>query len=145
MIKLKMNCKIPVRVAKDVPGFIVNRVQAPAGVLLGAILDQDEAKPEEVDAVMRNLGMPMGPYETIDFTGIDISYHGGSYFAETIHPDFAPGKTLKAKFEAGELGKKTGKGLFDWSNGQTSGAVPLPWATPLANPGPVIWSPRTIF
>ncbi len=112
------NNKVPVRVKKDVPGFIVNRVQAPSGVLLNCILDEKIAEPDEVDAVMRKLGMPMGPYEIIDYTGIDISYHGSTYFAQSIHPDFAIGKTLTAKFEANELGKKTGKGLFDWSQGR---------------------------
>jgi len=112
------NSKVPVRVEKDVPGFIVNRVQAPSGVLLGCLLDQGIAEPEEVDAVMRKLGMPMGPYEIMDYTGLDIGYNGSKYFAEAVHPDFAPGKTLKAKVNAGELGKKTGKGLFDWSAGR---------------------------
>ncbi len=112
------NTKVPVRVKKDVAGFIVNRVQAPSSVLLNCILDEKIAEPEEVDAVMRKLGMPMGPYEIIDFTGIDISFYASKYFAQSIHPDFAMGKTLTAKFEANELGKKTGKGLFDWSKGR---------------------------
>jgi enoyl-CoA hydratase/3-hydroxyacyl-CoA dehydrogenase len=112
------NNKVPVRVQKDVPGFIVNRVQAPSGVMLNCILDMQIVEPEAADAVMRNIGMPMGPYETIDFTGIDINYHASQYFAESIHPDFAMGQTLKAKYEAGELGKKTGKGIFDWSEGR---------------------------
>ena len=112
------NGKVPVRVEKDVPGFIVNRVQAPAGVLLNCILDEGIAEPEEVDALMRKLGMPMGPYELMDYTGLDINYHGSQYFAEAIHSDFAPGRTIEAKVKAGELGKKTGKGLFDWSKGR---------------------------
>ncbi len=112
------NNKVPVRVNKDVPGFIVNRVQAPSVVLFNAILDENIAEPEAVDAVMRKLGMPMGPYETMDYTGLDINVHGSKYYAEAIHPDFAPGKTLMAKYEAGELGKKSGKGFFDWSNGR---------------------------
>ncbi len=112
------NNKIPVRVKKDLPGFIVNRVQAPSSVLLNCILDEKIADPEAVDAVMRKIGMPMGPYEIIDFTGIDISYHGSTYYAQSIHPDFAMGKTLTAKYKANELGKKTGKGLFDWSQGR---------------------------
>jgi enoyl-CoA hydratase/3-hydroxyacyl-CoA dehydrogenase len=112
------NGKVPVRVAKDVPGFIVNRVQAPSGILLTCILDERIAEPEEVDALMRKLGMPMGPYELMDYTGLDISYHGRKYFAEAIHPDFAPGPTLEARVKAGELGKKTGKGFFDWSKGR---------------------------
>lgn len=112
------NGKVPVRVEKDVPGFIVNRVQAPAGVLLNAILDEGKLAPEQVDAVMRSLGMPMGPYETMDYTGLDISFHGANYFEKAIHPDFACGKTIRAKVDAGELGKKSGKGLFDWSGGR---------------------------
>jgi enoyl-CoA hydratase/3-hydroxyacyl-CoA dehydrogenase len=60
----------------------------------------------------------MGPYETMDYTGLDISYHGSAYFAEAIHEDFRAGETLTAKFEAKEFGKKSGKGLFDWSAGR---------------------------
>ncbi len=112
------NNKVPVRVEKDVPGFIVNRVQAPTGVLLGCILDTGEISPESIDAYMKTLGMPMGPYETMDYTGIDISYYGGKYFAESVHPDFAPGTTLEELVKAGNLGKKTGKGIFDWTKGR---------------------------
>jgi enoyl-CoA hydratase/3-hydroxyacyl-CoA dehydrogenase len=114
---LKIN-KVPVKVHKDVPGFIVNRVQAPSGVLLGCILDKNIAEPEAVDAIFRNMGSPMGPYETMDYAGLDIAYHGSAYFAEAIHEDFRAGKTITAKFEANEFGKKTGKGLFDWSAGR---------------------------
>jgi enoyl-CoA hydratase/3-hydroxyacyl-CoA dehydrogenase len=110
--------KVPVRVEKDVPGFIVNRVQAPGGVLLGCILDHDIAQPEEVDALLRKLGMPMGPYELMDYTGIDINYHASNYFADAVHPDFAPAKTVARMVQAGHLGKKTGKGFFDWSQGR---------------------------
>ncbi|MCP4669516.1 MAG: 3-hydroxyacyl-CoA dehydrogenase family protein, partial [Deltaproteobacteria bacterium] len=112
------NNKVPVRVAKDVVGFIVNRVQAPAGVLLNAWLDEGIVEPEEYDALMRKLGMPMGPYELLDYTGLDINYHASNYFAEAVHPDFAPGKTITALVKEGKLGKKTGQGLFDWSKGR---------------------------
>jgi enoyl-CoA hydratase / 3-hydroxyacyl-CoA dehydrogenase len=112
------NNKVPVRVHKDVPGFIVNRVQAPSGVLLGCVLDKKIAEPEEVDAIFKKMGSPMGPYETMDYTGLDIGYHGSAYFAEAIHEDFRAGATLAAKVKAHELGKKTGKGLYDWSAGR---------------------------
>lgn len=112
------NAKVPVRVEKDIPGFIVNRAQAPSGVLLNCYLDNQVATPEEVDATLRALGMPMGPYELMDYTGLDINYHAAAYFAEAIHSDFACGPTIAAKVKAGELGKKTGKGLFDWSAGR---------------------------
>lgn len=110
--------KIPVRVEKDVPGFIVNRVQAPSAVLLGAIVDEGIAEPEEVDALLRNLGMPMGPFELMDYTGLDINYHASRYFAESVHPDFAPGRVIGEKVDAGQLGKKTGHGFFEWSQGR---------------------------
>jgi enoyl-CoA hydratase/3-hydroxyacyl-CoA dehydrogenase len=114
---LKMN-KIPVRVEKDTPGFIYNRVIAPSGVLLGAILDKGLATPEEIDARMKKLGMPMGPYETMDYVGLDIHYHVLLYLGDKLSPDFKPGKWLKAKIDAGTLGKKTGKGIYDWSKGR---------------------------
>jgi enoyl-CoA hydratase/3-hydroxyacyl-CoA dehydrogenase len=112
------NAKVPVRVEKDAPGFIVNRVQAPAGVLLGGLLDKGLEKAEAVDAVMRNFGSPMGPYEVMDFTGLDINVNGSDYFATAIHPDFKAGKTVTDLVNAGNLGKKSGKGIFDWSNGR---------------------------
>jgi enoyl-CoA hydratase/3-hydroxyacyl-CoA dehydrogenase len=114
------NNKVAVRVEKDIPGFIVNRAQAPAGVLLNCYLDNNVVEPEEVDATMQTLGMPMGPYELMDYTGLDINFHAAAYFAEAIHPDFACGPTIEAKVQGGELGKKTGKGLFDWSSGRPS-------------------------
>ncbi|MFH0920569.1 MAG: 3-hydroxyacyl-CoA dehydrogenase family protein [Fibrobacterota bacterium] len=110
--------KIPVKVAKDTPGFIVNRVQAPGGVLLHCLADTPIATPAEIDALFRNDGAPMGPYETMDYTGLDINYNCMKYFAEAVHPDFAPGKIVTEKVLAGNLGKKTGRGFFDWSNGR---------------------------
>ena len=129
---VKKVAKVPVRVEKDVPGFIVNRVQAPAGVLLYAILDEGRIPPEEVDAVMRKIGMPMGPYETMDYTGLDINVHASGYFAQAVHPDFAPGKRITELVDAGRLGKKTGQGLFDWSSGRP--AIDLDKATDRFDP-----------
>jgi len=110
--------KEPVRVEKDVPGFIVNRIQAPSGALFGAIVDHGIAEPEEIDALFRKLGKPMGPFELLDFTGLDVSYNARNYFAQAISPDLAPFALMKAKVEAGEYGKKTGKGFYDWSKGR---------------------------
>ncbi len=124
--------KVPIRVNKDVPGFIVNRVQASSAVLLHVILDRGDLEPEAVDASLRKLGSPMGPFETMDYTGLDISYHGAKYYAQTIHPDFAPTPTIEAKIKANELGKKTGKGIFDWSQGRP--AIDLSKATDQLDP-----------
>jgi len=110
--------KVPVIVKKDVPGFIANRVNAPAGVLVRSILESGEVQPEELDAFVRSLGAPMGPCELTDYTGIDVSVNGSRYYAEKVHPDFAPAPHLVKMMEEGNLGKKTGKGYFDWSQGR---------------------------
>jgi enoyl-CoA hydratase/3-hydroxyacyl-CoA dehydrogenase len=110
--------KVPVRVEKDSIGFIFNRVNEPAFILLGAIIEEGLATPEEIDARMRKFGMPMGPYELFDYVGLDVHYHALLYFAERLSPEYKPHKWLKAKIDAGELGKKTGKGIYDWSKGR---------------------------
>jgi len=116
-LALKMN-KVPVRVEKDSIGFVYNRVNAPIGLLVNLILEKGEAAPVEIDAKMRKIGMPMGPYELMDYVGLDVAYHGALYFADKLSRDYAPPSWLKAKVDAGTLGKKTGKGIFDWSKGR---------------------------
>ncbi|SHJ52079.1 3-hydroxyacyl-CoA dehydrogenase [Desulfatibacillum alkenivorans DSM 16219] len=110
--------KIPVVVLKDSPGFIVNRINAPNQAMLSAILDEGKIKPDELDTAMKMVGMPQGPYELADFVGLDVFVHTLKYYAETLSPEFRPGKYLTAKVEAGDLGKKTGQGIYDWSSGK---------------------------
>uniref|UniRef100_A0A7J2TIQ7 3-hydroxyacyl-CoA dehydrogenase n=1 Tax=Archaeoglobus fulgidus TaxID=2234 RepID=A0A7J2TIQ7_ARCFL len=124
--------KVPVIVKKDTPGFIVNRVQAPAGALLMAIIEKGIATPEEVDATVRKLGLPMGPFELMDFTGIDIFYNANKYYAKAISPDYEPPKILEEMVKAKNLGKKTGKGWYDWSAGRPQ--IDMSKATEKINP-----------
>jgi len=114
---LKLN-KIPVRSEKDTPGFIVNRINAPAHILRGCILDEGIAEPEEVDALIKTQGMPMGPFELLDYVGLEVHRHILLYYAENLHPDYKPYRALDEKVEAGNWGKKTGKGFYDWSHGR---------------------------
>lgn len=116
-LALKMG-KVPVRVERDSPGFVYNRVNAPTGILVNLILERGMATAEEVDAKMKKIGMPMGPYELMDYVGLDVAYHSGLYFAQRLSPEYAPPNWLKAKIDAGTLGKKTGKGIYDWSKGR---------------------------
>lgn len=116
-LALKMN-KVPVRVEKDSIGFVYNRVNAPTGLLVNLMLEKGVAAPMEIDAKMRKIGMPMGPYELMDYVGLDVAYHSALYFADKLSRDYAPPSWLKAKIDAGTLGKKTGKGIFDWSKGR---------------------------
>jgi enoyl-CoA hydratase/3-hydroxyacyl-CoA dehydrogenase len=116
-LALRMN-KVPVRIEKDSPGFIYNRVNAPTDVLLGLMVEKGMAAPEEIDARMKKAGSPMGPYELMDYIGLDIAYHMYSHFADKLSRDYKLASWLKTKFDAGELGKKTGKGIYDWSKGR---------------------------
>jgi enoyl-CoA hydratase/3-hydroxyacyl-CoA dehydrogenase len=115
---MKIFGKIPVRVEKDSPGFIANRVIASTIALLGAILDQKVAMPEEIDAMMKKFGQPMGPYELLDYVGLDVVYDGGIYFSKILYPDYAPAKAFETLVKDGHLGMKTGKGVYDWSRGR---------------------------
>ena len=109
--------KVPVIVKKDSPGFIYNRVNQTAGVFLSKILEAGQPTPEEFDAAFKAV-MPMTPFELVDYVGIDIAVHGLEYFAKVLSPDYKPSDALMAYIKAGTLGKKTGKGLYDWSQGR---------------------------
>jgi 3-hydroxybutyryl-CoA dehydrogenase len=103
-------------VCKDTPGFIVNRLMVP--YLLGAIraLEQGVASVEDIDtAVKLGLRHPMGPFELIDYTGLDINLHvANSFFDEFKDPSMAPPALLKRMVLAGHLGAKSGKGFYDY-------------------------------
>jgi 3-hydroxybutyryl-CoA dehydrogenase len=107
--------KTPV-VCKDVPGFIVNRLMVP--YLLGAIrvLEQGVATPQEIDtAVKLGLRHPMGPFELLDYTGLDINLHVANvFFDEFKDPTMAPPPLLRRMVAAGRLGKKTGRGFYEY-------------------------------
>jgi enoyl-CoA hydratase/3-hydroxyacyl-CoA dehydrogenase len=110
--------KIPVKVLKDRPGFIVNRINAPIQALLSAILDEGKIKPQEMDSIMKKMGAKMAPFETADFVGLDVFCHTLEYYAQTLSPQYKPGMYLKEKIEKKELGMKTGKGIYIWKDGK---------------------------
>jgi enoyl-CoA hydratase/3-hydroxyacyl-CoA dehydrogenase len=118
--------KVPVIVKKDSPGFIYNRVNEPTLLLLSKILEAGHPTPEEFDAALKPI-MPMAPFELIDYVGIDIAVHGLEYFAEVLSKDYKPSDAILAYLKSGNLGKKTGKGLYDWSKGRP--AIDLAKAT----------------
>ena len=101
---------------KDSPGFIVNRLMVP--YLLGAIraLEEGVATVEEIDtAVKLGLRHPMGPFELIDYTGLDINLHVANvFFDEFKDPSVAPPALLKRMVLAGRLGTKVGRGFYEY-------------------------------
>lgn len=111
--------KVPVKVLKDAPGFIVNRIGAPNQALISAILDEGKIKVDSVDTLMKvAAGMPMGPFELADFVGIDVFYHTLKYYAETLSPEYKPGKVLQNLLDSKKLGMKTGQGIYTWEGGK---------------------------
>ena len=111
--------KHPVHVHKDVPGFVGNRLQHALWREAFAIIDQGICDPATVDEVIRNgfgLRLPtLGPVETADMVGLDLTLAIHNYILEHINADPSPSTTLQAKVEAGELGFKSGSGFMEWS------------------------------
>lgn len=104
--------KTPIHVRKDVNGFVVNRVLLPFMFEPAFMVSNGEATIREVDAAMTNeCGYPMGPFELLDLTGIDVTHHVLKEADQEI-PEI-----LQEKVEAEDLGKKTGKGFYDYENG----------------------------
>jgi enoyl-CoA hydratase / 3-hydroxyacyl-CoA dehydrogenase len=118
--------RTPVKVLRDSPGFIVNRINASESLFFCLLLDKRIATPEEVDSYARGQGLPMGPYELLDFVGIDVAFDSLSYFARALSPEYGRGRAFAEKVKANQLGKKTGRGFYDWSSGKAS----VPKATP---------------
>lgn len=111
----KMN-KTPVLLQKEIYGFLVNRLlQATRKEALN-LLDLGVASFEDIDIAAKNgLGYPMGPFELLDLTGIDLAYHVGTEkYEETADPTDLPSPTIVEKFEKGEFGKKVGKGFYNY-------------------------------
>lgn len=110
--------KIPVKVMKDTAGFIVNRISAPESLFFAVLLDQKVDKPEAIDAFAKSQGLPMGPYELMDYVGVDTVYHSLEYYANTLSPDYGKEKTIKEMVEKNQLGRKTGMGFYQWKDGK---------------------------
>ena len=118
--------KVPVIVRKDSPGFIYNRVNEPTLLLLSKILEAGHPTPEEFDAAFKPI-MAMAPFELLDYVGIDVAVHGLEYFAQVLSKDYKPSDAIESYLKSGNLGKKTGKGFYDWSKGRP--AIDLSKAT----------------
>jgi 3-hydroxybutyryl-CoA dehydrogenase len=106
--------RVPVRINKEVHGFIVNRVLFAAAEEAMSLLEQGVATAEDIDtAVKKGLNWPMGPFEVLDFSGLDVFYGALEDRARLEGGPGAP-KVLKDKIDRGELGRKTGKGFFTY-------------------------------
>lgn len=106
--------KTPIRVRKDTPGFVVNRILMPMMAEAIKVVEEGVATPEEVDtAVTLGLNHPMGPFTLLDFTGVDVCYNVMEYFyREFRQPQYAPPLLMRQMVRAGRFGRKAGKGFL---------------------------------
>jgi 3-hydroxybutyryl-CoA dehydrogenase len=108
--------KTPV-ICEDTPGFIVNRVARPYYLEALRLVEIGVTDFETIDKVLEAAGFKMGPFKLIDLIGIDINYNVSKIVWEALgQPDrLTPAEMQKAKLDAGELGRKTGKGFYEYN------------------------------
>ncbi|USZ67783.1 3-hydroxyacyl-CoA dehydrogenase/enoyl-CoA hydratase family protein [Halorussus salilacus] len=110
--------KTPVRVRKDSPGFIVNRVLVPLMNEAAWMVESGEYTVAEVDSATKfDMGLPMGSFELADQVGIDVGYHVLDYMHDVLGEAYEPCPLLVEKVEDETLGKKTGEGFYDYEDG----------------------------
>ncbi|RKF17004.1 fatty-acid oxidation protein subunit alpha [Roseovarius spongiae] len=108
--------KLPALV-DDYPGFVVNRALTPYLMEAMALMDEGVRK-EVIDTAALQFGMPMGPVTLADQVGLDIGLHVAESLRDNLEKPMADiSDKLREKVEAGNLGKKTGKGFYDWDEG----------------------------
>lgn len=115
-----------VAVAKDTPGFIVNRVARPFYGEALRIYEEGMASFSEIDKAMKEIGgFKMGPFELMDFIGNDVNYTVTETVFEAFYfdPRYKPSFTQKRFAEAGYLGRKSGKGYYDYSKNNAPNAI----------------------
>lgn len=113
--------KEPIRVERDVPGFLLNRINLIGYVEAIHLLEQGIGSVSDIDKGVRlAFGRRMGPFETGDLVGLDVSYGAlTAIYEESKDIRYYPPQLLRRKVKAGELGRKTGRGWFEYNSDGT--------------------------
>jgi 3-hydroxybutyryl-CoA dehydrogenase len=111
--------KTPVRSA-DTPGFIVNRVNRPFTIEALRMVEEGVASIESIDAAMREAGFPMGPFELMDLSGLDVSLAAAQGVWNGLgRPDrLKPSRIQEQLVADGRLGRKSGRGFYRYEDGR---------------------------
>jgi len=117
---MKKAGKEPVRVLKDIPGFLGNRLQNALFREALSLCQRGVADPEDIDRVVKygfGSRLPfIGPFETMDLAGHDLGYEVQKYLFPELCSDLKPLNVLKRMVHDGTLGTKTGKGFYEWTD-----------------------------
>lgn len=107
--------KTPV-VVRDSPGFATSRLGVVLGLEAIRMVESDVAAPEDIDTAMTlGYGHPIGPLRLTDLVGLDVRLGIARYLERELGPRFAPPRLMVDMVAQGELGRKTGKGFYDWN------------------------------
>jgi 3-hydroxybutyryl-CoA dehydrogenase len=108
--------KEPIMVNRDVPGFVINRINWPSSIEAMSLVEQGVASVEDIDKGLRLAsGRRMGIFETGDMVGLDVTYGAMlAMYNETGDARWYPPLLLRRKVKAGHLGRKTGKGWYEY-------------------------------
>jgi 3-hydroxybutyryl-CoA dehydrogenase len=113
--------KEPIMVNRDVAGFVINRINFPSTMEAMRLVEQGVATVEDIDKGLKLAsGRKMGIFETGDMVGLDITYGAMmAMYRETGDPRWYPPMLLRKKVTAGQLGRKTGKGWYEYNEDGT--------------------------
>lgn len=102
-------------VIRESPGFITSRINALIGNEAFYMLQEGVASPEDIDKALKlGLNHPMGPFEMVDLVGLDTRLHILEYLHKTLGEKFRPAPLMVQYVKAGRLGRKSGRGVYDY-------------------------------
>ncbi|HTC66584.1 MAG TPA: 3-hydroxyacyl-CoA dehydrogenase NAD-binding domain-containing protein [Candidatus Acidoferrum sp.] len=106
---------------QESPGFITTRVNALIGNEAFAMLEAGIASAEDIDKALKlGLNHPMGPFELVDLVGLDVRLNILEYLHQTLGEKYRPNRLLKKYVQEGRLGRKSGQGVYDYSERVTA-------------------------
>ena len=118
-VGVRMNKEVVV--VKESPGFITSRVNALIGNEAFAMLEAGLASAEDIDKALKlGLNHPMGPFEMVDLVGLDVRLRILEYLHEALGEKYRPNNLLKKLVAEGRLGRKSGRGVYEYSTQERS-------------------------